>query len=264
MILDGDHQRAWKDGETRDSRARLHRPRIARAGDPRRLRKLYHHVMKEFDPGRQRRLHRVGHRPGAPARDRHARHLGAFPRRHRRLRRRRGERLRWCSRRRRSLAGRRPRRRHSVRRHPTASASSSAATTASVVALDAKGEVTVLATDAKRRWIDNVALHPDGAVAWSAGKTAFVRSGKGEDKHVRCAVDRRRAGLRAEGAAARDRALQRRDAVVSQHGGRSRKFWNGPARISASSSAPTTSSWSPRCTSRRCMAGGSPIPGTCG
>ncbi len=34
----------------------------------------------------------------------------------------------------------------------------------------------------KRRWIDNVALHPDGAVAWSAGKTAFVRSGKAEDK----------------------------------------------------------------------------------
>ena len=51
-----------------------------------------------------------------------------------------------------------------------------------VVAFDAKGEVTVLATDAKRRWIDNVALHPDGAVAWSAGKTAFVRSGKGEEK----------------------------------------------------------------------------------
>ena len=51
-----------------------------------------------------------------------------------------------------------------------------------LVALDAKGEVTMLATDAKRRWIDNVALHPDGAFAWSAGKTAFVRSGKGEDK----------------------------------------------------------------------------------
>src|SRR3954469_2981946 len=51
-----------------------------------------------------------------------------------------------------------------------------------VVAFDAKGEVTVLATDAKRRWIDNVALHPDGAVAWSAGKTAFVRNGKGEEK----------------------------------------------------------------------------------
>jgi WD40 repeat protein len=51
-----------------------------------------------------------------------------------------------------------------------------------VVALDAKGETSVLATDAKRRWIDNVALHPEGAVAWSAGKTAFVRSGKGDEK----------------------------------------------------------------------------------
>jgi WD40 repeat protein len=51
-----------------------------------------------------------------------------------------------------------------------------------VMALNAKGETSVLATDAKRRWIDNVALHPDGAFAWSAGKTAFVRSGKGEEK----------------------------------------------------------------------------------
>jgi WD40 repeat protein len=51
-----------------------------------------------------------------------------------------------------------------------------------VVLLDAKGEVAQLATDAKRRWIDNVALHPDGAFAWSAGKTAFVRSGKAEEK----------------------------------------------------------------------------------
>ena len=51
-----------------------------------------------------------------------------------------------------------------------------------LVAVDAKGVVTELALDAKRRWIDNVALHPDGAVAWSVGKTAFVRSGKNEDK----------------------------------------------------------------------------------
>jgi len=51
-----------------------------------------------------------------------------------------------------------------------------------VVSLGAQGEVTLLATDAKRRWIDNVALHPDGAFAWSAGKTAFVRSGKAEEK----------------------------------------------------------------------------------
>jgi WD40 repeat protein len=51
-----------------------------------------------------------------------------------------------------------------------------------LVALDARGEVALLATDPKRRWIDNVALHLDGAVAWSAGKTAYVRSGKNEDK----------------------------------------------------------------------------------
>jgi WD40 repeat protein len=53
-----------------------------------------------------------------------------------------------------------------------------------LVALDAKGEITLLATDPKRRWIDNVALHPDGAVAWSAGKTAFVRGGKNEEKSL--------------------------------------------------------------------------------
>ena len=53
-----------------------------------------------------------------------------------------------------------------------------------VVALDKKGGVAVLATDAKRRWIDNVALHADGAVAWSVGKTAFVRSAKGEEKSL--------------------------------------------------------------------------------
>jgi len=53
-----------------------------------------------------------------------------------------------------------------------------------VVALDAKGEVTLLATDAKRRWIDAVALHPDGAFAWSAGKMAYVKSGKAEEKSI--------------------------------------------------------------------------------
>jgi WD40 repeat protein len=53
-----------------------------------------------------------------------------------------------------------------------------------LVALSAKGEVALLATDPKRRWIDNVALHPDGAFAWSAGKTAFIRSGRGEEKSL--------------------------------------------------------------------------------
>src|SRR5579863_791653 len=37
------------------------------------------------------------------------------------------------------------------------------------------GSSRVLATDAKHRWIDHVALGPAGAVAWSAGKTAFAQ-----------------------------------------------------------------------------------------
>ena len=49
-----------------------------------------------------------------------------------------------------------------------------------VVAADAAGAASVVALDAKRRWIDHVALGPDGAVAWSAGKTAFARIGRGE------------------------------------------------------------------------------------
>ncbi len=43
-----------------------------------------------------------------------------------------------------------------------------------VIATDAKGESRTLASDPKHRWIDHVALAPDGAVAWSAGKTAYV------------------------------------------------------------------------------------------
>src|SRR5580700_11526762 len=49
-----------------------------------------------------------------------------------------------------------------------------------VVATELSGATQVIATDAKRRWIDHVAAGPAGAVAWSAGKTAFVRPTKGE------------------------------------------------------------------------------------
>jgi WD40 repeat protein len=45
-----------------------------------------------------------------------------------------------------------------------------------VVATDAEGETRTLSTDAKHRWIDHIALAPNGAVAWSAGKTAFVQA----------------------------------------------------------------------------------------
>ncbi|MBI3703770.1 MAG: WD40 repeat domain-containing protein [Rhizobiales bacterium] len=48
-----------------------------------------------------------------------------------------------------------------------------------LIATDAEAHQ-VLATDDKKRWIDQVALGPDGAVAWSAGKVAHVRGKKGE------------------------------------------------------------------------------------
>jgi WD40 repeat protein len=44
-----------------------------------------------------------------------------------------------------------------------------------VVATDL-GSSRVIATDPKHRWIDHVALGPDRAVAWSAGKSAFVQA----------------------------------------------------------------------------------------
>ncbi len=52
-----------------------------------------------------------------------------------------------------------------------------------VAATNAAGEIEVVATDEKRRWIDRVAAGPDGAVAWSAGKAAYVRA-KGEVRTI--------------------------------------------------------------------------------
>jgi WD40 repeat protein len=51
-----------------------------------------------------------------------------------------------------------------------------------VVATDATGASTGIAVDAKHRWIDHVAIGPGGAVAWSAGKQAYVRSAKGAEQ----------------------------------------------------------------------------------
>jgi WD40 repeat protein len=51
-----------------------------------------------------------------------------------------------------------------------------------LVATDARGEHAILATDDKRRWIDQVALGPDGALAWSSAKTAHVLTKKGEPR----------------------------------------------------------------------------------
>lgn len=53
-----------------------------------------------------------------------------------------------------------------------------------VMALDAAGAATHVATDDRHRWIDRVALHRDGAVAWSAGKEVFVLPRKGAVRHL--------------------------------------------------------------------------------
>jgi WD40 repeat protein len=53
-----------------------------------------------------------------------------------------------------------------------------------VVSTDAKGNSETVATDAKRRWIDHVAVGPSNAVAWSAGKQAFARTDKGAEKSL--------------------------------------------------------------------------------
>lgn len=53
-----------------------------------------------------------------------------------------------------------------------------------VVATGPDGIPQTLAADAKNRWIDHVAFGPEGAIAWSAGKTAFVRTGKGDERTI--------------------------------------------------------------------------------
>jgi hypothetical protein len=53
-----------------------------------------------------------------------------------------------------------------------------------VFSTDAKGDSRLIHADAKHRWIDHVAAGADGAVAWSAGKTAFAQIGKGEPRSI--------------------------------------------------------------------------------
>jgi len=47
-----------------------------------------------------------------------------------------------------------------------------------------KGDSKLVAADAMHRWIDHVAAGPDGAIAWSAGKSAYVMAGKGDPRTV--------------------------------------------------------------------------------
>lgn len=53
-----------------------------------------------------------------------------------------------------------------------------------VVATAADLSSSAVASDAKRRWIDHLAIGPDGVLAWSAGKEAFVLPRKGERRRL--------------------------------------------------------------------------------
>jgi WD40 repeat protein len=54
----------------------------------------------------------------------------------------------------------------------------------SIGLVDGSGEARTIAADAKKRWIDRVATARDGTVAWAAGKQAFVRTPKGDEKSL--------------------------------------------------------------------------------
>ena len=59
-----------------------------------------------------------------------------------------------------------------------------------VIATDASGAQTPVA-EMGGKWIDALALHPDGAVAWSAGKEVRVRDAKGAVKQLSVATSAR-------------------------------------------------------------------------
>jgi WD40 repeat protein len=53
-----------------------------------------------------------------------------------------------------------------------------------IVAADADRSTSPIAADVSKRWIDHLALGPDGALAWSAGRQIFVRIGTGEPRQL--------------------------------------------------------------------------------
>lgn len=53
-----------------------------------------------------------------------------------------------------------------------------------LMATDGQGETREIAVDDKKRWIDQIALGPDRAIAWAAGKVAHVITGKGEQRSL--------------------------------------------------------------------------------
>ena len=95
------------------------------------------------------------------------------------------------------------------------------------------------------------------------GRQAVVRFADGRERTFDHAARGRRPRLRAEGAAARRRPLRRRDAVVGGDRRRAGARSNGRARTSASPSRRTGATSSPPCRRTRCTAGGSRTARTC-
>ena len=124
-----------------------------------------------------------------------------------------------------------------------------------VVATDANGTSETLG-DRRQASLDRSRRARAGRRCRMVGRQAGVRAHRqGRGQIDRPAVERRRACLRAEGPAARGRALRRRDAVVSRTRRPRPRCSPGRARTSTSPSARTASSSSPACRSRRCTAG---------
>ena len=224
MMLDGDHQRAWKDGEKRESRIVF----IGRNLPEEKIRKGFESCVRLNDASADE--HDTA-RPHIPSVDRVASHSPS---------RRAGRSSRCissaaarcsCSARRRCCSWRRTApssasrrmRAASSRRPATARASSPAATTARSWRRTPRARRETVATDAKAS-LDRSASR-SGRMARSRGRPASRRS---------CATPRARsksldlpssaggARVLAEGLSPRDRALQRRDAVVSERAGEAR------------------------------------------
>ncbi len=56
-----------------------------------------------------------------------------------------------------------------------------------VMEIDASGKAREVFAEPKRRWIDQVTLGSDGAIAWSSGKSVQVTTGKGESRQLELA-----------------------------------------------------------------------------